>query len=125
MMSGSVWTERKARTGELTPPTRSFSARAKISRERGRESLVFVCGAVMGRFSNYFIAEALSVGSVYVGPRVPTHKTDLGTHLRHCNRVYARRSKPRPQQRPEIEILRMPDGAVHEDLSQRAMSLAW
>src|ERR1700733_2789446 len=48
MMSGSVWTERKARTGELTPPTRSFSARVKISRERGRESLALGCGAVIG-----------------------------------------------------------------------------
>src|SRR5258708_35454296 len=36
MMSGSPPTELKARTGLLTPPTRSFVARAKISRERRR-----------------------------------------------------------------------------------------
>src|SRR5260370_3784531 len=34
MIRGSPPTERKARTGELTPPTRTFSASAKISRER-------------------------------------------------------------------------------------------
>src|SRR5260370_9790960 len=36
MMSGSPPTELKARTGLLTPPTRSFVARSKISRERRR-----------------------------------------------------------------------------------------
>src|SRR5713226_4565016 len=36
MISGSPPTERKARTGLLTPPTRSFVARSKISRERRR-----------------------------------------------------------------------------------------
>src|ERR1700751_2524276 len=36
MMSGSPPTERKARTGVFTPPTRSFVARSKISRERRR-----------------------------------------------------------------------------------------
>src|SRR6267154_4044417 len=36
MMSGSPPTERNARTGLLTPPTRSFEARSKISRERRR-----------------------------------------------------------------------------------------
>src|ERR1700675_4094215 len=36
MMSGSPPTERKARTGLFTPPTRTFSARSKISRERWR-----------------------------------------------------------------------------------------
>src|SRR5258707_14579773 len=36
MMSGSPPTERKARTGLFTPPTRSFVARSKISRERRR-----------------------------------------------------------------------------------------
>src|SRR5882724_6140750 len=34
MISGSPPTERKARTGELTPPTRTCSASANISRER-------------------------------------------------------------------------------------------
>jgi len=34
MIRGSPPTERKARTGEFTPPTRTFSASAKISRER-------------------------------------------------------------------------------------------
>src|SRR5438445_13506478 len=34
MISGWPPTERKARTGELTPPTRTFSASANISRER-------------------------------------------------------------------------------------------
>src|SRR5271154_7613130 len=36
MTSGSPPTERNARTGLLTPPTRTFSARSKISRERFR-----------------------------------------------------------------------------------------
>src|SRR5216684_1481491 len=38
MMRGSPPTELKARTGLLTPPTRSFVARSKISRERRRWS---------------------------------------------------------------------------------------
>src|SRR5208283_3976384 len=36
MMSGSPPTERKARTGLFTPPTRTFSAFSNISRERWR-----------------------------------------------------------------------------------------
>src|ERR1700733_10543039 len=47
MIRGAQPTERKARTGLFTPPTRSFSARSKISRERQRIFFVLVCGAVM------------------------------------------------------------------------------
>src|SRR6266699_1272395 len=36
MISGSPPTDRNARTGLFTPPTRTFSARSKISRERLR-----------------------------------------------------------------------------------------
>src|SRR5260370_24686483 len=36
MISGSPPTDRNARTGLFTPPTRTFSARSKISRERRR-----------------------------------------------------------------------------------------
>src|SRR5437879_12916717 len=36
MMRGSPPTARKARTGLFTPPTRTFSARSKISRQRRR-----------------------------------------------------------------------------------------
>src|SRR5271156_4216050 len=42
MISGSPPTERNARTGLFTPPTRIFSARSKISRERGRSTFDFV-----------------------------------------------------------------------------------
>src|SRR5271165_7458614 len=44
MISGSPPTERKARTGLFTPPTSTFSAFAKISRERRRSG--FTCGCV-------------------------------------------------------------------------------
>src|SRR5271163_4209344 len=47
MMSGSPPTERNARTGLFTPPTRIFSARSKISRERRRSTFDFVGVALM------------------------------------------------------------------------------
>src|SRR5208337_5395179 len=47
MMSGSPPTERKARTGLLTPPTRTFSAFSKISFERRRSGMERLCVALM------------------------------------------------------------------------------
>src|SRR5438309_4715181 len=47
MISGSAATEQKARTGLLTPPTRTFSARANSSRERLCSRLSFCLGAVI------------------------------------------------------------------------------
>src|ERR1700757_2814961 len=47
MISGSPPTERNARTGLLTPPTSTFSARSKISRERRRSGLTCVCVALI------------------------------------------------------------------------------
>src|SRR5271154_2938061 len=49
MMSGSPPTERKARTGLLTPPTKTCSARSKISFERRRSGLLRVGVASMVR----------------------------------------------------------------------------
>src|SRR5215813_9839239 len=48
MMSGSPPTERKARTGLLTPPTRICSASAKISRERRRPCCGEGCVELIG-----------------------------------------------------------------------------
>src|SRR5208283_68672 len=47
MMSGSPPTERKARTGLFTPPTRTFSAFSNISRERWRSGKERLCVALM------------------------------------------------------------------------------
>src|SRR5260370_26584129 len=47
MMSGSPPTERNARTGLFTPPTRIFSAGSNISRERLRSTFDFVGVAVI------------------------------------------------------------------------------
>jgi len=42
MISGSPPTDRNARTGLFTPPTSTFSARSKISRERLRSRFNWV-----------------------------------------------------------------------------------
>src|SRR2546426_8014566 len=47
MISGSPPTARNARTGLFTPPTSTFSARSKISRERLRSRLNPACVALM------------------------------------------------------------------------------
>src|SRR5574340_271376 len=47
MISGSPPTERNARTGLLTPPTRTFLACSKISRERRRSLCTPACVALM------------------------------------------------------------------------------
>src|SRR6476660_8921295 len=47
MINASPPTERKARTGLLTPPTRICSARLKISAERGRFLVGDVCGVLI------------------------------------------------------------------------------
>src|SRR5580698_5316372 len=52
MISGSPPTERNARTGLFTPPTRIFSPRSKISRERRRSTLDFVGVALMNVWPN-------------------------------------------------------------------------
>src|SRR5262249_34099316 len=62
MMRGSVPTERKARTGLLTPPTRSFSALAKISRERLVSRFSLCLGAVMLLFDVFRLGECLGLG---------------------------------------------------------------
>src|SRR5689334_11230491 len=48
MISGSPPTERNARTGLLTPPTRTFSAFSKISFERRRSGFAWACVALIG-----------------------------------------------------------------------------
>src|SRR5258707_3037560 len=48
MISGSPPTERNARTGLLTPPTRTFSALSKISLERRRSGFAWACVALIG-----------------------------------------------------------------------------
>src|SRR6266851_10466245 len=47
MISGSPPTDRNARTGLFTPPTSTFSARSKISRERLRSRFTWGCIALM------------------------------------------------------------------------------
>src|SRR2546422_2928769 len=47
MISGSPPTARNARTGLFTPPTSTFSARSKISRERLRSRFNLACVALM------------------------------------------------------------------------------
>src|SRR5438034_651623 len=49
MINASPPTERKARTGLLTPPTRICSARLKISAERGRFLAGDICGVLITR----------------------------------------------------------------------------
>src|SRR5690349_4024749 len=57
-MSGSPPTERNARTGLFTPPTSSFSARAKISRERYRSRRRVVFVAFMTRENEFTTEDA-------------------------------------------------------------------
>src|SRR5689334_23083409 len=74
MISGSPPTERNARTGLLTPPTRTFSAFSNISFERRRSGFAWACVALIGapfiRISGFQPASHVFgvVGQDNVGP---------------------------------------------------------
>src|SRR4030095_1742430 len=61
MISCPLATERNARTGLLTPPTSTFSARAKSSRERLVSRFSFCFGAVIA-FDFFVFRDFLGLG---------------------------------------------------------------
>src|SRR5438445_176819 len=95
MISGSPPTDRNARTGLFTPPTSTFSARSKISRERlrsrfnrGGAVLMFsrlnlsrlqpACDILCGISKNGNVVEMVFIQCFTNGPHPPVHHVRRG-----------------------------------------------
>src|SRR5208337_3726655 len=83
MMSGSPPTERNARTGLLTPPTRIFSAFSKISRERRRSGMDRRCVALIGAPLRLGFQPASHVFGVIREDDVRASALDTGKNFQH------------------------------------------
>src|SRR6267142_2587508 len=82
MISGSPPTERNARTGLLTPPTRTFSAFSKISLERRRSGFACAWEALIGHlFQNSGFQPAGSVFGMVCQDNIGARSLDAGEDL--------------------------------------------